>query len=749
MALAVGLTACGPPPTPPPPPPQPDTMNQPASFEVEIAAASASPITFARIAAFPPPGWQVPRAARLSPDGRLVTYLQAESGGEEMALFAYDLSTKEHRVLVRAADLVETDRELSREEELRRERQRKRITGVTNYAWAAEKNVMLLPLGGDVFVRTEDGKIKRLTDTESPEIDPQICADGSWVAFARGQELFAVEVKSGREVALTKSAPEGITRGQSDFNGQEEFGEPSGFWWSPSCDRLAFLEVDETKVGEIPVMGYRQGADLQMLRYPRAGTTNPTATLHVVDVATRKPRPVEFPEHEAYQGGHYLGRVDFSKDGKTLYVQRLDRVQQNLALVRVDVATGEGVHIIEENSDTWIDFSDMLLVGDDLLWTAPRQGGHRHLERRDPQTGAMRTVLTSGDWDVFHLLGPDATGEKVLLVGNKDAVLDRQIYARALKGEGLEKLSQAEGVHEVAGRHPARGYVDIHSSLSAPPQATVVDAQGKTAGSLPVPRDDDFDELQLRTPEIVKIDDEGKPALYGALLKPRNMDPKKRYPVIVMVYGGPGVQTIKNEWNPRLIWQHLADRGFVIWQLDNRGSTGRGHDFEAPIYREMGKVEMEDQLRGVKHLQTLPFVDASRIGIYGHSYGGYMTALAMLEAPDVFKVGVSGSPVTDWRFYDTGYTERFMQTPQTNTVGYEASSVLPRVGKLRGKLMVIHALMDENVHFEHTAKLIDALVAADKDFDLLVFPGERHGYRTPAARKYAYRRVAAYFAEHL
>jgi len=749
MVFAIGLTACGPPPAPLPPPPQPDTMNRPASLEIEIAAASASPITFARIAAFPPPGWQVPRAARLSPDGKLVTYLQAEEGGEEMALFAYDLDTKEHGVLVRADDLVATDRELSREEELRRERQRKRITGVTGYAWAAEANVMLLPLGGDVFVRSADGTIQRVTDSESPEIDPQICADGSWVAYARGQELFAVEVASKREVALTKGAPEGVTRGQSDFNGQEEFGEPSGFWWSPSCDRVAFLEVDETNVGQIPVMGYREGADLQMLRYPRAGTANPTATLHLVDLATRASRPVKFPASSVYDDGHYLGRVHFSKDGKTLYVQRLDRKQQHLALVRVDVATGKGEPIIEEKSGSWIDFSDMLLAGDDLLWTAPRQGGHRHLERRDPKTGALRTRLTSGDWDVFHLLGLDASAKRVLFIGNKDAVLDRHIFALTLEGEGLEKLSKAEGVHDVAGNSPARGYVDIHSSLAAPPKATVVDAEGKVAGSIPVPRDDDFDALNLRTPDIVEIAEPGKPALYGALLKPRSMDPKKRYPVIVMVYGGPGVQTVKNEWNPRLIWQHLADRGFVIWQLDNRGSAGRGHDFEAPLYRHMGKVEIEDQLRGVAHLKTLPFVDPSRIGIYGHSYGGYMTALAMLEAPDVFKVGVSGSPVTDWRFYDTGYTERFMQTPQTNTVGYEASSVLSRVDKLKGKLMVIHALMDENVHFEHTAKLIDALVAADKDFDMLVFPGERHGYRTPAARKYAYRRVADYFAENL
>ncbi|MEQ9325061.1 MAG: S9 family peptidase, partial [Polyangiaceae bacterium] len=229
----------------------------------------------------------------------------------------------------------------------------------------------------------------------------------------------------------------------------------------------------------------------------------------------------------------------------------------------------------------------------------------------------------------------------------------------------------------------------------------------------------------------------------------RDMKPGVAYPLIVMVYGGPGVQTVLDQYNPRLLWQHLADRGFVIWQVDNRGATGRGHDFEIPVDQKMGEVELVDQLRGLDHVTKYPFVDAKRVGIYGHSYGGYMTLIAMLRAPDRFKVGVSGSPVTDWRYYDTGYTERYMGTPQSNPEGYASTSLLDEADKLEGKLMIIHALMDENVHFEHTASMIDALVAADKDFDLLVFPGERHGYRSPNARRYAYRRVVDYFVEHL
>ena len=245
------------------------------------------------------------------------------------------------------------------------------------------------------------------------------------------------------------------------------------------------------------------------------------------------------------------------------------------------------------------------------------------------------------------------------------------------------------------------------------------------------------------------IENDGQPNLYGMLLKPRDMKANRRYPAIVMVYGGPGVQTILNQYNPRLLWQHLADRGFVVFQLDNRGSTGRGHAFESPIYRKMGDVELEDQLRGLDWLQQKPFVAKERCGIYGHSYGGYMAAMAMLRAPLRFKAAVSGSPVIDWRYYDTGYTERYMSTPQANPDGYATSELSHLASKLAGKLFVIHALMDENVHFAHTAKLIDALVAADKDFEMLVFPGERHGYRSSKARRYAYRRVVDFFVTNL
>lgn len=716
-----------------------------------IRDASASPISFEQIAAFPPPGWQVPRQARLSPDGKLVTYLQSESGGDEMALFAFDKDKGEHEVLLRAADVTATDKPMSREEELRRERQRKRIRGVTGYAWAKEAPVMLVPLGGDVYLRAADGTIQQLTRSDEPEIDPQISADGSKVAFVRGRELFVVEVATGKERQLTRGAPEGVTRGQSDFNGQEEFGEAHGFWWSPDGEVLAFLEVDERQVAEIPVMGYRGGADLQHHRYPRAGTTNPKTRVGLLRIATGKTTWLELPASAGFDpDDQYLGRFAFGPNSDVLYFQRLSRDQHRLALVRTDLGTGVTRHVVEQTHDAWLELAAMRPLKDGTILWSSFVDEHRHLEHRDGTNGDLLHRITSGSWDVHQLVGVDEGRGRVLFVGNASAPLERQLYDKAIDGSGeMTRLTAESGVHEIEGRSPEHGFVDIHSAHDRLPQAVIRDAAGKVLASIPVPKDPDFEAMKIRDPELVTVTSGEGPDLHAALLKPRDMEPGVKYPLIVMVYGGPGVQTVLDQYNPRLLWQHLADRGFVIWQLDNRGAAGLGHDFEIPIDQKMGEVELADQLRGLDHVTKYPFVDAERVGIYGHSYGGYMTLIAMLRAPDRFAVGVSGSPVTDWRYYDTGYTERYMGTPQNNAEGYASTSLLDEADKLEGKLMIIHALMDENVHFEHTASMIDALVAADKDFDLLVFPGERHGYRSPTARRYAYRRVVDYFVEHL
>jgi dipeptidyl-peptidase-4 len=717
---------------------------------VAIAGSEASAITFERMSRWPEPGWQVPRSIAFSPDGKWITFLQSEKQNDETALFAFDRRSKEVRRLLRAEDLSAAKTSMSREEELRRERTRGKTKGITSYVWAERSPFLVIPLGGDVFARSADGTVTRLTETPEPEIDPRPCDTGERVAFVRKGELWTVDVATRKQMELTKGAPSGVTRGLSDFNGQEEFHEHHGFFWSPKCDRILYLEVDERPVEEIPVLGYRDGrADLMMQRYPVTGGKNPVVRIGIVDLATRKTTYLRVPGEASDE--KYLGRFAWAPDGRSLFFQTLSRDQQRRELVRVDTASLAGKVIATETSPTWVEFSDFRVLerSPKVLWTTSRSG-FRHIELLDAATGSRIAEVTSGPWDVEGIEGVDEDKGRVLFSAARETPVETHLYAAVLARPGdAVRLTHEPGVHDATVERDGKGWVDLHSAQDRPPRAAVRDGEDAAAGELPCQLDQDLASLGLRTPEVVTVPGADGTTLYGLLLRPRNVIAGRRYPTVVMVYGGPGHQEVKNKWAPHLQWQHLADRGVAVFQLDNRGTPSRGRAFEGAIYRHLGEVELADQLAGRDYLASLPFVDPDRIGIYGHSYGGFMAALAMLRAPGRFRVGVAGSPVVDWRLYDTGYTERYMGTPASNPTGYAATDLGALASNLRGKLLVVHALMDENVHFQNSARLVDALAAAGKPVDLFVFPGERHGYQTPQAKKYAAERVVEYFARNL
>jgi dipeptidyl-peptidase-4 len=382
-----------------------------------------------------------------------------------------------------------------------------------------------------------------------------------------------------------------------------------------------------------------------------------------------------------------------------------------------------------------------------LIYSSQRTG-HRHLELRSQRDGTVVRTLTKGEWDVVDVAGVDEAGGRVLFIGTKDGATQRHLYAARLDGEGdVVRLTPEPGVHTVKVDDSGKAWVDVHSAHDRPPQAVVVRAGAPAAPLVKPAVDPDVAALQIRPAELIALKTADGQPMDGVLLPPRTV--RGRHPAIVMVYGGPEAQLVWDSWAPRLLWQHLADRGFVVLQVDGRGSGGRGRAYAQKVHKQLGKYELEDQIAAARYLSSLPYVDASRIGIYGHSYGGFMAALAMLDGHGVFAAGVAGSPVTDWRLYDTGYTERYMETPETNKDGYAASDLSKKAPNLLGKLLLTHASMDENVHYANTARLVDALIAADKHFDLFVLPGERHGVRAPATRAYMPERIATFFAENL
>jgi dipeptidyl-peptidase 4 len=727
-----------------------DSPGQPApaanSAHGTVFPADKSRIGFERLAKMPEPGWNIPRKFASSPDGKLVTWLASESGDMTYSLFAFDRATKKTQVLLRASDLPGGSKPMSREEELRRERQRTRAMGISTYDWAEKAPVLLVPGGGDIFVRNEAGALKRLTETPDPEIDPRLCPSGERVAFVRKDDLFVIDVATGKETKLTNGGPAGTTRGQSDFLAQEELDEPHGFFWSPQCDKLVYLEVDERGVAEHPVQGYRGEPDLMMQKYPLPGAPNPKVKAGIVDIKSKKTTWFSWPKDEE----RYMGRFSWAADGSGVYLETLDRRQRRLGFVRVDAKTGQTKELFTETSTSWLEFADYRLLEKkpQFLWTHD-VGGFWHLDLRDANTGASIRGLTSGKWNVHGISRVDEATGRVFFVGDKDATIERHLYSISLEGGEIKRWTEEPGVHGTGIDSQAKLMIDMHSAVNRAPKVVIRELGGSVLLDLSPPVDPEIESLQLRTPEFFTLNVGDGVPLHGSLLAPRVIEPGKKYPVVVMVYGGPHAQTVMNAWSPRLMWQHLADRGFVVMQVDNRGSGGRGPAFEAPLAGQMGVIELADQIAALDEIAKRPYVDASRVGIYGHSYGGFMAALALLKAPEKFHVGIAASPVTDFRLYDSAYTERYLGLPKDNAAAYDQTNLMKMAGKLQGKLLLVHSLMDENVHFQNSASFIDALVAANKDFDLLVFPGERHGYRNPAVRRYAYERVVDYLAEHL
>jgi dipeptidyl-peptidase-4 len=705
----------------------------------------------AMVARLPAPGTVVPGAIAFTPDGKALSYLKSETPDSlSRVLWRMDLPDGEPRVVARPPGAGDTDANVSREEALRRERQRLRDTGITQVARAEKADVTAFPLAGDVFLQRGAGQLDRLTTTPAPEIDPKPSADGSKVAYVRGGELFVLDVASRQETQLTSGAEEGLTHGLAEYIAQEELNRFSGYWWSPDGARIAYEEVDERAVPLYTIV--HQGGEeysTETHRYPFAGAANARVRLGVVPVtggATRWLTLAE-PDEEVY-----LARVEW--DGpKSLLVQVLSRDQKRLRLLRLDVSEDRRTTLIEETSDSWIDLHDDLRVvpeTGEILWSSERSG-LAQLELRDRDGKLVRT-LTAEPWPVDGVVRLDAKRREVWFTGG--GPIEMHLYRVSLDGGAVHRMTPEHGVHRAVVAPHGDRIVDVAMSLDRPPLTTLRNRDGEVIRILDdASKDPRIVEATLAKPQLLSFRNRDGVELHGAFYAPRTGAMGTPAPLVVMVYGGPTVQTVTDSWGltADMTAQFLADRGFAVWKCDNRGSSRRGRAFQAPIHHRLGTVEVEDQADGVRFITSArrQELDPSRVGITGGSYGGYMTLRALELAPDVFKAGVAVAPVTDWAGYDTAYTERYMGTPRENPEGYRYASVLTQAEKLAGELMVIHGMLDENVHFRHTARFATAMIRAAKPFQLLALPDERHSSRRPEDRKYVAERTAAFFEEAL
>ena len=704
----------------------------------------------------------MPGAVAFSPDDRLVTWLHSPDRTLDRRLFAHDLATGEVRALARPPGGGATEDNLSLEERLRRERQRELGVGVTRYQWARDVPRMLVPLPGGVHVLDPPGYDDLCPvaggDGGPAVLDSRLSPDGRWVAYVRDAELWVVPADGGAPARQLTSgaAGTGRTHGLAEFVAQEEMHRSAGFWWSRDSRRLAFTEVDET---HIPV--YRivhQGSDQvgegaqEDHRYPFAGRANARVRLAVVgvdgvdggDPGWREPVWMDL-------GGDddaYLARVHWLPDGG-LVAEVENREQTRVDLVRLDPATGAARLLHRETTDVWINLHDLFrpLEGGGFLWASERTG-FCHLEVRDAEGGLVR-VLTGGDWMVESVVavsegGDGGGGGAVWFTGTRDGPTERHLYRVPLAGGEPSRLTAEPGVHLVVADHGHRWFVDTHSSAARPPTLTL---RSLDDGSLVRTLHDEPDPrvavLALEPPELTTIETRDGATLHAAVYRPPGEGP---FPTVLSVYGGPGVQRVVDSWavTVSLRAQHLRSLGFLVVAADNRGGAGRGLAFEGAVRWDLGRLEVLDQVDVVHALVASGLADPDRVGIYGWSYGGYLAAMALARAPETFHAAVAGAPVTSWDGYDTHYTERYMGTPAANPDGYERSSVMHHASGIAGRLMLVHGLIDENVHFRHTARLLNRLVAERVPAELLLFPDERHVPRRQADRVYMEERITAF-----
>ena len=705
-------------------------------------------ISIEQVAKYPRPGMAVPGLVRFTPDSTGVTYVYSAEGNLIRSLWRYDIATGQRRILAGPPAASTDESALSREEELRRERARLRDLGVTSYEFAAkaERETLLIPGGGKLLVAIAGAEPVEIPGCDGA-LDPRLSPDGTRVAFVRDNEVWVADVPGGNPRQLTAGASETVTNGVAEFIAAEELDRDRGFWWSPDGTRIAFVQADSSHIPEYPIV--HQGKDepeVERHRYPFAGKANALVRLGVVGVEGG-------PAHWMDIGSEtdiYIARVAWRPDN-VLTAQLLSRDQKDLWLIAFEADGPRG--LVEEHGEPWINLSHdtRFLESGEILWSSERTG-FRHLELRDA-TGAPIRQLTGGDWMVTRVVDVDEHGRWVYFNATREGAVERHIYRVSLDGGDVEQLTTRAGVHGATLSADGTLMLRFDSSRAFAPRVTLVEADsGAPVATLFTNDGATAVELGLEPPELVTVPAaDGQTPLHGAIYWPPSARAGEKLPLVVSVYGGPHAQRVIDDWvmTVDLRAQYLARQGFAVFVLDNRGSANRGLDFEAAIHLNMGDIEVRDQAAGVRWLVEQGRIDPERVGIYGWSYGGYMTLMALARAPEVFRAGVAGAPVTHWDGYDTGYTERYMGTPQSNPDGYRVSSVMAHVDGLGAPLLIVHGMIDENVHFRHTARLMVAMAAAQKPYELLAYPEERHMPRDAKGLEYQERRVLEFLERAL
>lgn len=724
-------------------------------------------LTFERVFASPGLDGPTPRKVKLSPDGRYLTVLRnREADRERYDLWAYDRNAGEWAMLV-DSEALGSGRDLSEDEKMQRERARVgSLKGIIDYQWTKDGSGVLVPLDGDLYLARLSGETVQLTDTEESELNPALSNTGAYVSFVRDRRLWVGET-GGEAQPVTPKEGEDVRWGEAEFVAQEEMARLTGYWWSPDDRRVAVERFDESMVGIVTRAAIgATGTKVFDQRYPVAGSENADVELYVMDPDGKNRVKVDLAAHQQpgiYTEGDptdfYLARVDWAPDGSALYVQRQNREQTVLDMLKVDPETGAAKPVFTEKAavaDYWINLGDdyKLLDNGDLVWWSERDGfGHLYLYSAGDDWQDARQ-LTRGAFVVSKLVGADQAAKRLFyLATSAEDPLEQHIYSLDYSDPAAQpqRLTETGYTHSATMDGKGQTLVITRSNDDTPPHSYIADQQGQRLAWI---EENALDADHPYAPYLAShrptqygtIEAEDGTPLYWEMVTPE-MKPGKRYPVYYYHYSGPGPQIVNRGWNGALR-QAIVDKGYIWFALDNRGSNYRGVAFEQPLYRAMGGVEVRDQKAGAEYLKTLDFVDPDKIAIDGWSYGGYMTLKQLQADPGLYAAGVSGAPVTRWELYDTHYTERYMGTPQADGEAYTAASAIPEATKITDPLLIIHGMADDNVVFENATEVISAMQEANVPFEMMLYPGYTHRVSGEQISPHRYNTVFRFLESH-
>ena len=638
----------------------------------------------------------------------------------------------------------------------------KELQGIDSYTFSKDEKKILIANNSDQIFRHSfvadyfiyDIASKSLTKLAEYKVqEPTFSPDGNKIGYVYQNNLFVYDLTTKKHTQITTDGKKNaVINGVTDWVYEEEFSFVRAFDWNASSDKIGFIRFDETAVPEFSMDMYNQGLypTQNVFKYPKAGEKNALVSLHVYDVKSAATKKINLDKYNDF----YIARIEWTNEANTLSAQVLNRHQDNLDLLFVDGTSGATKVVLNEKDKAYVDVTDNLtfLKDNSFIWTSEKDG-FNHIYHYD-KNGKLKNQVTKGKWEVTSYYGFDEKTGMIFFQSTENGSINRDVYSIKLNGSAKTRLTTQTGTNGATFSPNFQYFINSYSSAKNAPKHTLHETKsGKLIKTIVSNEalETKLAKYDLPSKEFFELTTEKGHKLNAWMIKPKDFDATKKYPVFMYQYSGPGSQQVNNDWNGSddYWFMMLAQQGYIVACVDGRGTGFKGADFKKCTQKELGKFEVEDQIDAAKVFGSYAYVDKSRIGIFGWSYGGFMASNCIFQGADVFKTAIAVAPVTSWRYYDSIYTERYMQTPQENAAGYDNNSPINHVSKLKGNFLLIHGTADDNVHVQNSMKMIEALVQANKQFDWAIYPDKNHGIYGGKTRLQLYTKMTNFIKEKL